>query len=187
MRVTAPSGIPSRLLLVSWTQGPGRRRRVARDLPPESSIGLSRARENRTFRGLALDAALIRHNVDPRCGLIVIDLKDGAVVEWVRIEGIVDELYDVAVLPSHESLEVGPDRQRHSRSVPASWCHDVHRRLGAPYPDRAGDLAFHRRRDRPATVLQDGVLPDDERIAVLTDDCDLRQHRATPLVQLPAS
>ena len=99
MRVTAPSGIPSRLLLVSWTQGPGRRRRVARDLPPESSIGLSRARENRTFRGLALDAALIRHNVDPRCGLIVIDLKDGAVVEWVRIEGIVDELYDVAILP----------------------------------------------------------------------------------------
>ena len=62
-------------------------------------VGLSRARENRTFRGLALDDALIRHNVDPRCGLIVIDLKDGTVAEWVRIEGIVDELYDVAILP----------------------------------------------------------------------------------------
>jgi uncharacterized protein (TIGR03032 family) len=62
-------------------------------------VGLSRARENRTFQGLALDDALVRHDADARCGLIVIDLVTGDIVDWVRIEGVIDELFDVAVLP----------------------------------------------------------------------------------------
>ncbi|PCI63431.1 MAG: hypothetical protein COB37_04855 [Kordiimonadales bacterium] len=32
-------------------------------------------------------------------GLIVIDLDTGDTVHWLHIEGIVSELYDVAVLP----------------------------------------------------------------------------------------
>jgi uncharacterized protein (TIGR03032 family) len=63
-------------------------------------IGLSRARENRTFQGLALDAALTRNGVDPRCGLLVIDTRSGDTIAWVRIEGVIDELFDVAVLPN---------------------------------------------------------------------------------------
>ena len=39
-----------------------------------------------------------RRRPEPRCGLLVIDLKHGDIVHWVRIEGIVEELYDVAVL-----------------------------------------------------------------------------------------
>jgi uncharacterized protein (TIGR03032 family) len=62
-------------------------------------VGLSRARENRTFQGLPLDDALARHSVDARCGLLVIDLRTGDTVDWVRIEGLIDELFDVAVLP----------------------------------------------------------------------------------------
>jgi len=62
-------------------------------------IGLSRARENRTFQGLALDAALARNGVDARCGLLVVDLRSGDTVAWVRIEGVIDELFDVAALP----------------------------------------------------------------------------------------
>ena len=34
-----------------------------------------------------------------RCGLYVIDLDSGDVVHWMRIEGVITELYDVAVLP----------------------------------------------------------------------------------------
>jgi uncharacterized protein (TIGR03032 family) len=62
-------------------------------------IGLSLGRENRTFSGLPLDAALQKRDAVARCGLAVMDLDKGEMVGWVRIEGVVRELYDVAVLP----------------------------------------------------------------------------------------
>ncbi|CAN5144828.1 TIGR03032 family protein [soil metagenome] len=62
-------------------------------------IGLSLSREARTFQGLALDAALEAQGAEARCGLIVVDLRSGDTVGWMRIEGVVRELYDVAFLP----------------------------------------------------------------------------------------
>ena len=62
-------------------------------------VGSSLQRENRTFSGLALDDNLKSRGAEPRCGLYVIDLRSGDVVHWVRIEGVVRELYDVVVLP----------------------------------------------------------------------------------------
>lgn len=62
-------------------------------------IGTSRPRHNRTFSGLALDEELTRRHAEPRCGLMVIDLRSGDIVHWIRLEGIVQELYDVVVLP----------------------------------------------------------------------------------------
>ena len=62
-------------------------------------IGLSLARENRTFSGLPLDAALTERDTAARCGLAIVDTSSGEMVAWVRIEGVVRELYDVAVLP----------------------------------------------------------------------------------------
>ncbi len=61
--------------------------------------GLSKLREsNRTFAGLALEEKLAAKGVATRCGLQVIDLRTGDIVHWLKIEGIVSELYDVAVL-----------------------------------------------------------------------------------------
>lgn len=62
-------------------------------------IGLSKSRQNRTFSGLPLDGALAEKKADPRCGLFVVDLTTGDIVHWLRIEGMVEELYDVAILP----------------------------------------------------------------------------------------
>lgn len=62
-------------------------------------VGLSKQRQNRTFSGLALDSGLTERDADPRCGLYVIDLRTGSTVHWLRIEGIIEELYDVVVLP----------------------------------------------------------------------------------------
>lgn len=62
-------------------------------------VGLSLPRENRTFAGLPLDDALRARNTVPRCGLAVFDLASGDMAHWVRIEGVVRELYDVAALP----------------------------------------------------------------------------------------
>lgn len=44
-------------------------------------VGLSRARENRTFAGLPLEAALKAHDADARSGLLVIDLDSGDIVD----------------------------------------------------------------------------------------------------------
>lgn len=62
-------------------------------------VGLSLARENRTFQGLGLDEALASRGAEARCGLLIIDIESGDTVGWVRIEGIVRELFDVAALP----------------------------------------------------------------------------------------
>ena len=63
-------------------------------------VGLSLARDDRTFAGLPLDDALRQRNADPRCGLVIFDIERGEMLAWVRIEGVVRELYDVAVLPN---------------------------------------------------------------------------------------
>ena len=63
-------------------------------------VGLSQARQDKTFGGLALEDELSRRNADPRCGLLVIDIRSGDVAHWLRVEGLVRELYDVAVLPA---------------------------------------------------------------------------------------
>jgi len=63
-------------------------------------VGLSLARDNRTFEGLPLDQALQARDTMARCGLAVFDLKSGGMIGWVRIQGLVRELYDVAVLPN---------------------------------------------------------------------------------------
>jgi hypothetical protein len=48
---------------------------------------------------LPLDHALAAHGAEPHCGLLVIDTRTGNTVQWLRIAGVVRELYDVAVLP----------------------------------------------------------------------------------------
>jgi hypothetical protein len=56
-------------------------------------------RANRTFEGLALQDKLAAQQVEPRCALYVIDTRSGDIVHWLRIEGVVSELYDVLALP----------------------------------------------------------------------------------------
>ena len=62
-------------------------------------VGLSKPREDKTFSGLPFNETLQAKDVKPRCGLLVIDLRTGDIVHSLRIEGVVEELYDVAVLP----------------------------------------------------------------------------------------
>jgi uncharacterized protein (TIGR03032 family) len=62
-------------------------------------VGLSRPRKDRTFGGLDLENQLAARGAEARCGLDVIDLRTGDVAHWLRFDGIVTELYDVAVLP----------------------------------------------------------------------------------------
>ncbi len=61
--------------------------------------GLSKPRGSETFSGLKLDEALSEAGIAPICGIVVIDLNSGDIVHWFSIEGVVEELYDVATLP----------------------------------------------------------------------------------------
>lgn len=62
-------------------------------------IGLSKPRDNKTFADLPLAANLQKRDTDARCGLHIVDLRTGDAVHWLRIEGVVAELYDVVALP----------------------------------------------------------------------------------------
>jgi len=62
-------------------------------------MGLSKPRESKTFTGLTLDDALAEKKTQARCALQVVDLNSGDAVHWLRIEGVVEELYDVVTLP----------------------------------------------------------------------------------------
>jgi protein O-GlcNAc transferase len=64
-------------------------------------VGLSKSRkDDRTFGGLDLDELLREKDVEPRCGLMMINLNTGNIDHWMRLEGgAVTELYDVQVLP----------------------------------------------------------------------------------------
>jgi uncharacterized protein (TIGR03032 family) len=64
-------------------------------------VGLSKPRGgDNTFSGLELDELLAGKDAEARCGMMVIDLTNGAIVHWLRFEGIVTELYDVQVIPA---------------------------------------------------------------------------------------
>jgi len=81
-------------------------------------VGLSKPRENRTFSGLALDGALKQRNIAARCGLYVVDTSTGDVAHSVTIEGIVSELYEVAVIPGiRQPSMIGPNSEEQKRTV----------------------------------------------------------------------
>ncbi len=61
-------------------------------------VGLSKPRYER-FEGLALDKKLAETDSEPWCGVQVIDLETGECAHWFRIDGVIGELYDVAVVP----------------------------------------------------------------------------------------
>ena len=90
-------------------------------------VGLSRPRDDKTFGGLALEEELANRAADARCGLLIIDLRSGNVAHWLRVEGLVRELYDVATLPLV------------SRPMALGFKTDeIRRTIEAKQPDRAG-------------------------------------------------
>jgi uncharacterized protein (TIGR03032 family) len=51
------------------------------------------------FSGLALQDELARRDGEPWCGVCIIDLRSGDLVQWIRLTGAIKELFDVAVIP----------------------------------------------------------------------------------------
>lgn len=61
-------------------------------------VTVSKPREG-SFTGLAIESELKARDADAWCGVLVVDLATGDIVEWVRLNSGIDELFDVAILP----------------------------------------------------------------------------------------
>ena len=65
---------------------------------------------NGTFQGLALDEAMKTRDSEPWCGVLIVDLRTGGIVEWVKLDGFITELFDVAAIPGVTCpMAVGPE------------------------------------------------------------------------------
>ena len=95
---------------------------------PFAFVGLSQVREA-VFSGLPLMEA----GGERTCGVWVVDLRSGAVVSFLRFEGTVQELFEVAVLPRRfpELVEPGADASNDAFVLPTAALVDV---VGGP-PD----------------------------------------------------
>jgi hypothetical protein len=63
-----------------------------------------------SFKELELEREITRRNGEPWCGVFVIDLRTGDLIEWIRLEGEIAELFDVAMLPGLVCpMSLGPD------------------------------------------------------------------------------
>ena len=64
---------------------------------------------NGTFAGLDLDAALAERDAEPWCGVLIVNLASGDIVEWIRLEGAISELFDVVAMPGVRCpMAIGP-------------------------------------------------------------------------------
>jgi len=61
-------------------------------------VTLSKPRDG-SFKGLLLDGEMKGRDAEPWCGVMIVNLASGDIVEWIRLEGHITELFDVAALP----------------------------------------------------------------------------------------
>jgi uncharacterized protein (TIGR03032 family) len=84
---------------------------------PLAFVGLSQVRETATFGGLPLTERL-----DERlCGVWAINIESGSIVGFIRFEELVQEIFDVAVLPGvryPEVAEAGSEAVSYSFALP---------------------------------------------------------------------
>lgn len=51
------------------------------------------------YRPLGIEDELARRGMAPWCGVLVVDLRTGETVEWIRVDGVTNQLFDVIALP----------------------------------------------------------------------------------------
>jgi uncharacterized protein (TIGR03032 family) len=61
-------------------------------------VTVSKPRDG-SFKELELQDELARRDGEAWCGVLIVNLRSGDIVEWIRLEGVIAELFDVAALP----------------------------------------------------------------------------------------
>ena len=61
------------------------------------------------FDEMPISAELVKRNMDPICAVMIIDIANGEIVEWLRLEGDIQELFAVELIPGIKCpMVVGP-------------------------------------------------------------------------------
>jgi uncharacterized protein (TIGR03032 family) len=70
------------------------------------------------FDEMPIADELTKRNMDPICGVMVIDLAKGEIAEWLRLEGDVQELFTVDVMPGIKCpMVVGPTTEEFAETI----------------------------------------------------------------------
>lgn len=73
-------------------------------------VTTSLPRRHGAFGDLELDGAIARRDGEPWCGVHIVDLRTGDIVEWIRLSGAIQELFDVGVIPGAACpMSLAPD------------------------------------------------------------------------------
>lgn len=70
------------------------------------------------FEEMPIGDEMTKRNLDPICAVMVIDLERGDIVEWLRLEGDVQELFTVEAIPGIKCpMAVGPQTEEFAGSI----------------------------------------------------------------------
>jgi uncharacterized protein (TIGR03032 family) len=70
------------------------------------------------FEEMPIVEGLTARNLDPICAVLVIDLSSGEIAEWLRLEGDVQELFTVEVIPGVKCpMSVGPSTEEFPETI----------------------------------------------------------------------
>lgn len=73
-----------------------------------------------TFKDLELDENIRKKDGDAWCGIQIVDLRTGDIVQWIRLNGFIKELFDVGVIPGSRApmaLGIGTPELQHTISI----------------------------------------------------------------------
>ena len=71
-----------------------------------------------TFEDMPLGDELTKRKAAPMCGVLIFDLATGKGVEWLRLEGDVNELFTVELMPGVRCpMAVGPASEEFPETV----------------------------------------------------------------------
>jgi uncharacterized protein (TIGR03032 family) len=89
-------------------------------------VGISLPRANAAFAGLPIEDRLRGEGREPECAILVIDIVTGETLHWLRLGGVVRELYDIALLPGLRSpMLVGLAQDQINRMISAGASIDL--------------------------------------------------------------
>lgn len=65
-----------------------------------------------------LMANLKEHDIEPRCGLVVVDLVSGKIMHWLRLDGVIDTLDNIGIVPGvYQARAVGFKNDEIARTI----------------------------------------------------------------------
>jgi uncharacterized protein (TIGR03032 family) len=80
-------------------------------------VTVSKPRDG-TFKSLLLDGELRSRDAEAWCGVLIVNLTSGDIVEWVKLDGNISELFDVAAMPGVKCpMSVGPSTPEIQNSI----------------------------------------------------------------------